>query len=333
MICALPPCAPPASDLSGQADPHPGALCAGRHRRHRLAHHRRQADGSLGPAGGGGEQARRQRLHRHDGGRQGRARRLHAGHGHGRRRRDQPGDVQGHALRRGTRPRADRAVSDAPMVLAANGARPTRPWPTSSPPPRRSRGGISVATPGNGSINQIVLEWMALNTGTKFQHIPYKGGAPAAAALAGGDVPLGVLASSSVAPHVKAGRVRVLAVTRRQALEVQSGMADPAEAGRQGGRRLELDRAVRTQGHAAADHRQAQRRGGEDSRHARRQGALRRRRRRHHPVDPGRARRAREARPRALPRDRAEGEHPAGLIRLFRSHRPRRRARTLRAPA
>jgi tripartite-type tricarboxylate transporter receptor subunit TctC len=54
---------------------------------------------------------------------------------------------------------------------------------------------------------------MALNTGTQFQHIPYKGGAPAAAALAAGDIPLGVLASSSVAPHVKSGRVRVLAVT------------------------------------------------------------------------------------------------------------------------
>ena len=74
-------------------------------------------------------------------------------------------------------------------------------------------GRLSVATPGNGSVNQIVLEWMALNTGTKFQHIPYKGGAPAAAALAAGDIPLGILASSSVAPHVKSGRARALAVT------------------------------------------------------------------------------------------------------------------------
>jgi len=65
----------------------------------------------------------------------------------------------------------------------------------------------------NGSVNQIVLEWMALNTGTRFQHIPYKGGAPAAAALAGGDIPLAVLASSSVAPHVQSARARVLAVT------------------------------------------------------------------------------------------------------------------------
>jgi tripartite-type tricarboxylate transporter receptor subunit TctC len=74
-------------------------------------------------------------------------------------------------------------------------------------------GRISVGSPGNGSINQIVIEWMALNTGTKFQHIPYKGGAPEAAAVAGGDIPLGVMASSSAAPHIKSGRIRVLAVT------------------------------------------------------------------------------------------------------------------------
>ena len=57
------------------------------------------------------------------------------------------------------------------------------------------------------------MEWTGLGTGAKFQHIPYKGGAPAAASLAGGDIPLAILASSSAAPHVKSGRVRALAVT------------------------------------------------------------------------------------------------------------------------
>jgi tripartite-type tricarboxylate transporter receptor subunit TctC len=104
-------------------------------------------------------------------------------------------------------------VSDAPMVLAAHADAPFRSVAEAIAAAKAQPGRISVATPGNGSVNQIVLEWMALNTGTRFQHIPYKGGAPAAAALAAGDIPLGVLASSSVAPHVKSGRVRVLAVT------------------------------------------------------------------------------------------------------------------------
>ncbi len=104
-------------------------------------------------------------------------------------------------------------VSDAPLVLAANGATPYKTVAEVLAAAKAQPGRISVATPGNGSINQIVLEWMALKTDTRFQHIPYKGGAPAAAALAGGDIPLGVLASSSVAPHVKSGRIRVVAVT------------------------------------------------------------------------------------------------------------------------
>jgi tripartite-type tricarboxylate transporter receptor subunit TctC len=104
-------------------------------------------------------------------------------------------------------------VSDAPMVLAANSGSPYKTVADALAAAKAQPGRISVATPGNGSVNQLVLEWMALNTDTKFQHIPYKGGAPASAALAGGDIPLGILASSSIAPHVKSGRARVLAVT------------------------------------------------------------------------------------------------------------------------
>jgi tripartite-type tricarboxylate transporter receptor subunit TctC len=105
------------------------------------------------------------------------------------------------------------AVSDAPMVLAANANSPFKSVADVLAGAKAEPGRISVGSPGNGSINQIVIEWMALNTGTKFQHIPYKGGAPEAAAVAGGDIPLGVMASSSAAPHIKSGRVRVLAVT------------------------------------------------------------------------------------------------------------------------
>ena len=103
-------------------------------------------------------------------------------------------------------------VSDAPMVLAANAGTPYKSVDEVIAAAKAQPGRLSVSTPGNGSVNQIVLEWMALNTGTKFQHIPYKGSAPAANAIAANEIPLGMLASSSVAPHLKTGRVRVLAV-------------------------------------------------------------------------------------------------------------------------
>src|SRR5256886_16836992 len=114
-------------------------------------------------------------------------------------------------------------VSDWPLVLAAHAGAAYNTVADVIAAAKAQPGRISVATPGNGSINQIVLEWMALNTGTKFQHIPYKGGAPAAAALAAGDIPLGVLASSSIAPQVKAGRPHVLAATNAQHLRLHPG--------------------------------------------------------------------------------------------------------------
>jgi len=107
-------------------------------------------------------------------------------------------------------------ISDAPMVLAVNAGAPYKSVDEVLAAAKAQPGRISYASPGNGSVNQIAMEWLALNTGTQYQHIPYKGGAPASAALAAGDIPLGVLASSSVAPQVKAGRLRVLAVTGAQ---------------------------------------------------------------------------------------------------------------------
>jgi len=108
------------------------------------------------------------------------------------------------------------AVSDAPMVLAANGASPYKSVAEVIAAAKAHPGILNVATPGYGSINQLVLESMALNTGTKFVHVPYKGGAPAAQALVAGDIALGILASSTVAPHVPSGQIRVLAVTTAQ---------------------------------------------------------------------------------------------------------------------
>jgi tripartite-type tricarboxylate transporter receptor subunit TctC len=108
------------------------------------------------------------------------------------------------------------AVSDAPMVLATTAGSSFKSVGEVIAAAKDKPDAIGVATPGYGSINQLVLESIALNTGTKFVHVPYKGGAPAAQALVAGDIPLGVLASSSVAPHVASGHVRVLAITTAQ---------------------------------------------------------------------------------------------------------------------
>jgi tripartite-type tricarboxylate transporter receptor subunit TctC len=103
-------------------------------------------------------------------------------------------------------------ISDATIVLAAHGDSPFKSVADVIAAAKAQPGSLAVGSPGQGTVNAVVIEWMALNTGTKLQHVPYKGSAPAANAIAGGEIPLGMLASSSVAPLLPTGRVRVLAV-------------------------------------------------------------------------------------------------------------------------
>lgn len=105
------------------------------------------------------------------------------------------------------------AVSDAPLVLAVNGEAPYKTLADVIAAAKAHPGMLNMGTPGYGSINHLVLESIQLNTGTKFVHVPYKGGAPAVQALVAGDIPLAIIASSTAAPHVAGGKIRILGVT------------------------------------------------------------------------------------------------------------------------
>lgn len=73
----------------------------------------------------------------------------------------------------------------------------------------------SYATSGVGSMANLSMELVNSLAGTKFVHIPYKGGSAAQADLLGGQLLIGVLDMGSVLPHVKDGKLKVLAVTSK----------------------------------------------------------------------------------------------------------------------
>ena len=104
-------------------------------------------------------------------------------------------------------------INEAPMVVVVNSSQPMKTMQELLAAARAKPGTVGVSTPGTGSINHLVLEWMNLAIGAKFLHVPYKGGAPAITATAGGEVPAGKAALGSAMPHIKSGRVRVVAVT------------------------------------------------------------------------------------------------------------------------
>jgi tripartite-type tricarboxylate transporter receptor subunit TctC len=75
----------------------------------------------------------------------------------------------------------------------------------------KERPGMSFATSGVGSQQQIVAEWFAKIAGIKLEHVPYRGGGQAINDLVAGHIKIASLGSSPLIPHYKAGTVRLLA--------------------------------------------------------------------------------------------------------------------------
>jgi tripartite-type tricarboxylate transporter receptor subunit TctC len=78
---------------------------------------------------------------------------------------------------------------------------------------KKNPGKLSNASSSNGSPGHVSGELFKHMTGTEIVHIPYKGGAAAIADLIAGNVELMFESTNSIAPHVRNGRVRALAVT------------------------------------------------------------------------------------------------------------------------
>jgi tripartite-type tricarboxylate transporter receptor subunit TctC len=104
-------------------------------------------------------------------------------------------------------------LSDTPLVLVTNGDSPYHSVEDVIVAARGKPETLGTSSPGTGTFNHITIEQLGLEAGIKLLHVPYRGGAPAATAVAAGDIPLGLLAISSVVPFLQSKRIRVLAVT------------------------------------------------------------------------------------------------------------------------
>lgn len=107
-------------------------------------------------------------------------------------------------------------VATAPLLLGAHAAGSIGSVKDLIAQARSNPGKIAYSSPGNGTINQLAVEWLAIEAKLKFLHVPYRGGAPAAVAVAAGDVPIGALTPSSAQPLVEAAKVKVLALMTKQ---------------------------------------------------------------------------------------------------------------------
>ena len=90
---------------------------------------------------------------------------------------------------------------------------------------------LSYASTGIGSANHLSGELFKAMAGIDMVHVPYKGGAPAASALLAGEVQAMFSSSGGVLPHVKAGRLRALAVTGPKRTPIAPDIPTIAESG------------------------------------------------------------------------------------------------------
>jgi tripartite-type tricarboxylate transporter receptor subunit TctC len=88
-----------------------------------------------------------------------------------------------------------------------------------------------MASAGSGTSNQLVGEFFQSVTGTSFLHVPYKGGAEVAQAIASGEIDIFAGSPLLLAPLAKAGRVKAIAIAKMSRAEVLPDMPTMTESG------------------------------------------------------------------------------------------------------
>jgi tripartite-type tricarboxylate transporter receptor subunit TctC len=104
-------------------------------------------------------------------------------------------------------------MTTQPLVLAVHTSVPARNVKELVALGKAKAGMLSFVSSGTGTSQHLTGELLQRLAGFQMTHIPYKGGGQAINDLAAGHVPVGVLGSSTVIPHTRTGRLRILAVT------------------------------------------------------------------------------------------------------------------------
>ena len=77
----------------------------------------------------------------------------------------------------------------------------------------KNPGRVNYGSPGQGSVHHLASEMLRQATGVEMTHVPYKGGSTAYTAMLGGEIDAMFDSMPAPLPHIKAGKIRALAVT------------------------------------------------------------------------------------------------------------------------
>ena len=122
-------------------------------------------------------------------------------------------------------------VGATSYVLAVHPSVPARSVKELVALARSKPGQLNFASNGNGQANHLAGELFKTMAGINMEHVPYKGGGPALAAVLGGETQMIFGSMLSTLPHVRAGRLRGLAVTAANRSTAAADLPTVAEAG------------------------------------------------------------------------------------------------------
>ena len=111
-------------------------------------------------------------------------------------------------------------------MLVVNPALPVKTFQEFVAYVKERPGQVDYASSGNGSGQHLFMALLASSTGLKLNHVPYKGSGQATTDLLGGQVMVSIPGTAGMVGHIKAGKLRALAVTGAQALAAAARSAD-----------------------------------------------------------------------------------------------------------
>lgn len=122
-------------------------------------------------------------------------------------------------------------IGTIPHVLVVGVAQPMKSFNDLLQAAKASPGQIAFASGGNGTILQMQAELLSQRTGVQFLHVPYKGDTPALQDTLAGQTQFMFAPVAAAMPHVKAGKLRALAVTSAARLKSLPDVPTMAEVG------------------------------------------------------------------------------------------------------
>jgi tripartite-type tricarboxylate transporter receptor subunit TctC len=110
-------------------------------------------------------------------------------------------------------------INRVAYVMEVNPSVPAKTVPEFIAYAKANPGKINMASGGNGTVLHVAGELFKMMTGVNMQHVPYRGDAPALTDLIGGQVQVMFAGLPSSIEHIRAGKLRPLAVATATRLE------------------------------------------------------------------------------------------------------------------